>query len=418
MDLASGLTQVLDDGTNTYLYGNGRIAQMNAAGTEYFLGDALGSVRQMTDAAGAVTSAKGYDAYGVVSMTSGSGTTSYGYTGEMSDTTGMVYLRSRMYAPSIGRFLTRDTWGGDAQEPMSFNRWGYVSANPINFSDPSGMRANNQDINPRDLTYWLHTAMVVNANSAVVRNLRKQNELAAVFARGVICELNQALIEAEDKGVPLPEVIKSVIAANWSVILSAAYMHVDALLQYKDLVKDGAVWDFKDEIGRRLGPGITLCGARCYNNIEYSVSGNIHFAYIGAAAGFPGYEIQAGAGYAEITDPAHNPNSNQYSGPYIPLSFWQLVGWTPWDLSTINFGDEAKDHEAVTLGIKLWEKHNGILSLVDFMADLSTSANKFSKCEPNAEPVITKIASQWPYWNPGFFDNQGASYVLPSGRCE
>jgi hypothetical protein len=40
--------------------------------------------------------------------------------------------------PSLGRFLTRDTWGGDANSPMSFNRWGYVEGNPVNYTDPSG----------------------------------------------------------------------------------------------------------------------------------------------------------------------------------------------------------------------------------------------------------------------------------------
>jgi hypothetical protein len=43
LDLTAGLTQVLADGTNTYLYGNGRIAQNSTAnGKQYFLGDALG----------------------------------------------------------------------------------------------------------------------------------------------------------------------------------------------------------------------------------------------------------------------------------------------------------------------------------------------------------------------------------------
>ena len=50
MDLNAGLTQVLQDGTNTYLYGAGRIAQYGANVPEYYLGDALGSVRQMADA--------------------------------------------------------------------------------------------------------------------------------------------------------------------------------------------------------------------------------------------------------------------------------------------------------------------------------------------------------------------------------
>jgi hypothetical protein len=52
--LAAGLTQLLFDGTDTYLYGNGRIAQHDASGAQYFLGDALGSVRQLVDANGEV----------------------------------------------------------------------------------------------------------------------------------------------------------------------------------------------------------------------------------------------------------------------------------------------------------------------------------------------------------------------------
>jgi YD repeat-containing protein len=52
LDLNAGLTQVLADGESTYLYGLGRIAQLSAEETAYFLGDALGSVRQLTDESG------------------------------------------------------------------------------------------------------------------------------------------------------------------------------------------------------------------------------------------------------------------------------------------------------------------------------------------------------------------------------
>jgi hypothetical protein len=43
-DLNAGLTQALDDGTNQYLYGNGRLVQLNTTSltTDYFLGDAVG----------------------------------------------------------------------------------------------------------------------------------------------------------------------------------------------------------------------------------------------------------------------------------------------------------------------------------------------------------------------------------------
>ncbi|MEK7784037.1 MAG: hypothetical protein AAB658_01270 [Chloroflexota bacterium] len=69
LDLTAGLTQVLADGTNTYLRGagNGRIAQNSTAnGKQYFLGDALGSVRQLVSANGAVTLTRSYEPYGSV----------------------------------------------------------------------------------------------------------------------------------------------------------------------------------------------------------------------------------------------------------------------------------------------------------------------------------------------------------------
>ena len=108
-----GLTQTLSDGTNTYIYGLDRIAQLNTSSqiTDYYMTDALGSVRQLTNGTGAVTYASAYDPYGVVTATSGASGTPYGYTGEYT-TNDLVYLRARHYDPAMGRFLTRDTWGG------------------------------------------------------------------------------------------------------------------------------------------------------------------------------------------------------------------------------------------------------------------------------------------------------------------
>ena len=63
----------------------------------------------------------------------------FGYTNVSSgDSTQLTYLRSRYYSSGTGRFLTRDTWGGDYNRPLSLNRWMYVEGNPINRVDPSG----------------------------------------------------------------------------------------------------------------------------------------------------------------------------------------------------------------------------------------------------------------------------------------
>ena len=137
LDLNAGLTQVLSDGTNTYTYGLGRISQTSTT-TEYFLGDALGSVRQLTNTAGEVTYAKSYDPYGVVTQVSGAGQSAYGYTGEQTDPTGMVYLRARYYSPLEGRFLSRDSFGGVYTDPFTLNRWAYAHDNPVMLTDGSG----------------------------------------------------------------------------------------------------------------------------------------------------------------------------------------------------------------------------------------------------------------------------------------
>ena len=146
LDLNAGLTQVLADGTNVYTYGLGRIAQTGNS-TEYFLGDALGSVRQLTAGNGDITLAKSYSPYGEVMSSNGSGTSPFAYTGEQQDASGLTYLRARYYSVNDGRFMSRDTWGGDMNRPLSMNRWNYTQSNPINYSDPSGNIPTQDDVN-------------------------------------------------------------------------------------------------------------------------------------------------------------------------------------------------------------------------------------------------------------------------------
>ncbi|MBL6982007.1 MAG: RHS repeat-associated core domain-containing protein [Anaerolineales bacterium] len=92
----------------------------------------------MTDATGSVTLAQSYTPYGDILSSAGSGVSVYQYTGEIRDVTGLTYLRARYLDSGVGRFISRDTWKGEYNRPLSFNRWGYVEGNPINLTDPSG----------------------------------------------------------------------------------------------------------------------------------------------------------------------------------------------------------------------------------------------------------------------------------------
>jgi len=142
LDLAAGLTQVLADGTNSYLYGQGRIAQQSGVSEslpQYFLGDALGSVRQLLGTTGSVTLAKSYEPYGEMLNSVGSGSTIYSYTGEIQDAyTNFVYLRARYLDPATGRFSQRDP------SRLERNLYLYAGANPVNRVDPLGLFSREQ----------------------------------------------------------------------------------------------------------------------------------------------------------------------------------------------------------------------------------------------------------------------------------
>ncbi|WP_328204553.1 RHS repeat-associated core domain-containing protein [Brevibacillus nitrificans] len=50
----------------------------------------------------------------------------------------MYYLRARYYDPSLGRFISEDTYKGQVDNPLTLNRYTYVHNNPLRFVDPTG----------------------------------------------------------------------------------------------------------------------------------------------------------------------------------------------------------------------------------------------------------------------------------------
>ena len=106
LDLYGGLTQVLGDGASVYLYGLGRIGEEGAAGWVYHLDDALGSVRQLADGDGEVVLDRSYRPYGGVLESGGSGGSAYGFAGEWTDGTGLVFSLWRPMGCPVSRRRT------------------------------------------------------------------------------------------------------------------------------------------------------------------------------------------------------------------------------------------------------------------------------------------------------------------------
>ena len=106
---------------------------------QYYTQNAHGDVVNLTDEDGAVTKSYTYDAFGVEVDPNSGDVNAFRFCGEYFDTeTGTIYLRSRYYQASIGRFLTRDSYSGEPSDPLSLNLYVYCYNNPILGTDASG----------------------------------------------------------------------------------------------------------------------------------------------------------------------------------------------------------------------------------------------------------------------------------------
>ena len=124
----------------SYVYGDGLISRtIDGTLTQYYHADGLGSIRGLSDSAGVMTDRYSYDAYGMLSGSSGTSANPYLYRGEQYDSDlDAYYLRARYYQPGTGRFLTTDPVEGFPTAPMSLHRYIYGNDNPVNMFDPSG----------------------------------------------------------------------------------------------------------------------------------------------------------------------------------------------------------------------------------------------------------------------------------------
>lgn len=76
-DVASGLPVVVQDGTNTYVYGLDLISAADGSGAQtYFLYDGLGSTTDLTDGSGNTVAGYSYDVFGAIRSQTGSSRTS------------------------------------------------------------------------------------------------------------------------------------------------------------------------------------------------------------------------------------------------------------------------------------------------------------------------------------------------------
>jgi RHS repeat-associated protein len=105
------------------------------AGSYYYSRDHLGSIREVTDAAGELRARYDYDAYGNAVVADGKNV-DFGYAGHYFHApSGLNLTLYRAYNPALGRWLSRDPIG----ERGGLNLYAYVQNNPMNKVDPLGL---------------------------------------------------------------------------------------------------------------------------------------------------------------------------------------------------------------------------------------------------------------------------------------
>jgi RHS repeat-associated protein len=134
----------------SYTFGQGidnllamTVYSVSATNTYYAVKDHLGSVQALVNAAGSVVESYSYDAWGNTTIKNAGGTvitaSAYGnrymFQGrEYSTVTGLYNFRARWYAPTIGRWLSKDPIGLEG----GLNLYAFCGNDAVNFVDPMG----------------------------------------------------------------------------------------------------------------------------------------------------------------------------------------------------------------------------------------------------------------------------------------
>lgn len=133
-----------------YYFGANRVAA-NISGTLFYMqGDHLGSSTLMMTTGGALQTRQSYFPYGDKRVADGSALPTgmdYTFTGQKSDdSTGLMFYGARYYDTTLGRFTQADTIVPGAMNPQSLNRYAYVLNNPVRYTDPTGHKCEDGDL--------------------------------------------------------------------------------------------------------------------------------------------------------------------------------------------------------------------------------------------------------------------------------
>ncbi len=351
-----------------YYYANGQRVAMRRGSTVYYLtADHLGSTSLVTNAGGGEVARQKYFPFGTPRNPNPSTLpTDYRFTGQRSEEAALGSLYdygARFYSPLLGRFISADTLVPEPGNPQALNRYAYVLNNPLRLVDPSG----HQGCAPEDQACWVNEwywkNRWYNARGYYWHNARGDWSTPGPlrFADAEIAVewlMERMLSDAASSITALIRFLNEQARVYWSssVTRSAApVLKGQAYELWISMVKSGAPWDYKQEVIDRFGLSVEID----HKTYRFDILGNIHYGFVGMAAGFGALELKVGAGIANFWD---NRKNEEYRRKLVS------EGWL------LSFGDDPSDQAAISIGIELYVRYQLSVTVQHFYEVFSNYA--------------------------------------------
>jgi RHS repeat-associated protein len=140
----------------------------------YYLYNAHGDVTSLLDMSGSIAVSYDYDAFGNIKGQTGTVDNPIRYAGyQYDEESGLYYLNARYYDSVTARFISEDTYLGQANDPLSLNLYTYCVNNPVKFLDPSGHNHVTDEYKNQSRNYNLtHNGVIVTVTEEVYNHFR------------------------------------------------------------------------------------------------------------------------------------------------------------------------------------------------------------------------------------------------------
>ncbi len=127
---------------------------------------------------------------------------------------------------------------------------------------------------------------------------------------------------------------------------------LSALMLWYNQVKSGSPWDHKPIITKQFGEW-------AYDNetsvaFRFDIWSNIHYGFVGMAAGFDGWILKSGAGAAQVLDDSTDPDTVSRISNSSAATF--LVAF-----------DDPRDQAAIDIGVNLWNSSGTNVTLTQLI---------------------------------------------------